>query len=86
MIYTFNIPKKYINTEIFIKETGFDLYIKNQDLIIAGELTEEIALSLLDAHNPLNPIEEANNEIMVKASRDAKLAKMGFTLAEIENW
>jgi len=37
----------------------------------------------IDAHVPVVYIDPA---IAAKASRDAKLAKMGFTAAEIENW
>jgi hypothetical protein len=51
--YKVTKPNKPLNSEIFYKETGFNLYEKEDGLYVSGEdLTQAKANELLAAHNP----------------------------------
>ena len=51
--YKVTKPNKALNSELFYKETGFNLYEKDDGLYVSGEdLTQAKANELLAAHNP----------------------------------
>ena len=51
--YKVSKPNKALNSELFYKETGFNLYEKDDGLYVSGEdLTQAKADELLAAHNP----------------------------------
>ncbi len=50
-------PNKPLHSTIFRNETGFDLYIRGDDLFISGDCTKAQAEAALDAHNPPAPTE-----------------------------
>jgi hypothetical protein len=51
--YKVTKPNKALNSDIFYKETGFNLYEKEDGLYVSGEdLTQAKANELLAAHNP----------------------------------
>ena len=52
MEHLFNIPTKQLNTEIFKNESGFDLYQREDKLVISGDCTQAQAEAALAAHNP----------------------------------
>ena len=68
-------PNKPINSEIFRNETGCDLFIRDEDWFVSGDVTKEQAQALLDAHNPSAP-----NEPTVAD----KLAAAGLTVDELK--
>ena len=52
MEHSFDIPKKALNAEIFRDKTGFDLYQRDDKLVINGDCTKAEAEAALAAHNP----------------------------------
>ena len=79
MEHTFAIPSKILITDIFRNDTGFELFIRGDDLVISGELTKAEAQTALDAHNPPDP------QIAIEATATQKaalLARLGITADE----
>ena len=79
MEHKFAIPNKSLNSDGFKTATGFDLYIRGDDLVISGELTKAEAQTALDAHNPPDP------QIAIAATATQKaalLARLGITADE----
>ena len=74
MEHLFDIPKKVLNSEIFKFETGFDLYQREDKLVINGDCTKAEAEALLAAHNPPAPTELTVEE---------KLALIGLSVEEL---
>ena len=77
--YNFAIPAKSLDSIVFTAITGFDLYIRGDDLVISGELTKAQAQAALDAHNPPDP------QIAIEAAATQKaalLARLGITADE----
>lgn len=74
MEHIFTIPKKALNTNIFNAETGWDLFIRDGELIISGECTKEQAKAALDAHDGTVP-EPTINE---------KLASVGLSIDDLK--
>ncbi len=74
-MYTFDIPAKYLNTDIFFNETGWNLFILDGKLCITGDCTREEAQAALDNHNPPAPKEPTVAE---------KLASVGLSLEELK--
>jgi hypothetical protein len=75
MEHKFEIPSKLLMADIFKKETGFDLFILDNDLILAGDCTREEAEAALSAHNPPEPTPPTLAE---------KLASVGLSLEELK--
>jgi len=51
--YKVTKPNKILDSELFYKKTGFNLYEKDDGLYVSGEdLTQAKANELLAAHNP----------------------------------
>jgi hypothetical protein len=79
MEHTFAIPSKVLITDTFRDETGFELFIRGEDLIISGELTKAQAQTALDNHNPPDP----QVAIALAATQKAALlARLGITADE----
>jgi len=76
MIYTFSIPTKNLNTDIFFEETGWNLFIVDGELCISGDCTKKQAQDALDAHNPPAPKEPTVEE---------KLASVGLSLDDLKS-
>jgi len=73
MQHNFGTPNKPMNSESFRNATGWDLYIRENELIISGECTKAQAKAALDAHNPPDPKFAADTRAALKASAIAKL-------------
>jgi len=79
MEHKFAIPNKPLNSDEFKNATGFDLFIRGNDLFVSGELTKAQAQAALDAHNPPDP------QIAIQAAATQKaalLARLGITADE----
>jgi len=79
MEHKFAIPAKPLNSDGFRNATGFDLFIRDGELFVSGELTKAQAQTALDAHNPPDP------QIAIEAAATAKaalLARLGITADE----
>ena len=68
-------PNKPVNSEIFRNETGCDLFIRDEDWFVSGDVNAEQAQALLDAHNPPAPTEPTVSE---------KLASVGLSVDDLK--
>jgi hypothetical protein len=68
-------PNKPLNSSIFYNETGFNLFVKDGNLIISGCETQGEADALIAAHNPPTPQEPTVEE---------KLASVGLNLDDLK--
>ena len=68
-------PNKPVNSEIFRNETGCDLFIRDDNWFVSGDVTAEQAQALLDAHNPTPPAEPTIAQ---------KLASVGLSVDELK--
>lgn len=75
MEHLFDMPKKALSSEIFKSETGFDLYQREDKLVINGECTEAQAIAALEAHNPPAP---------TKPTVEQKLASVGLSIDDLK--
>jgi hypothetical protein len=75
MIHTFAIPDKNLNTDIFFKDTGWDLYILEGQLCISGDCTKKQAQDALDAHNP---------PAIKEPTVEEKLASVGLSIDDLK--
>ena len=74
--YKVTKPSKALNSDLFYKETGFNLFEKEDGLYVSGEeLTQLQANELLAAHNPDTPTEPTVAE---------KLASVGLSVADLK--
>ena len=74
-MHTFDIPTKYLNSDIFLKETGYTLAVLDGKLTITGDCTKEQAQKALNDHNPIKPAEPTVAE---------KLASVGLNLDDLK--
>jgi hypothetical protein len=74
-MHIFDIPSKYLNSDIFLKETGWTLSIVDGKLTITGDCTKQEAQKALDAHNPIEPAEPSVAD---------KLASVGLSLDDLK--
>lgn len=74
-MHTFDIPTKYLNSDIFLKETGWTLAVLAGKLTITGDCTKEEAQKALNNHNPIEPAEPTVAE---------KLASVGLNLDDLK--
>ena len=74
MEHKFSIPAKTLMTDIFRNETGFELFIVGEDLIVSGDCTKKEAEAALAAHNP------APHEPTVAE----KLASVGLSIDDLK--
>lgn len=75
MIIEIEKPKKYIDSILLEKESGFHLYYDGEKTFIQGEGTEEEAIASLEAHNPPIPSEPTVDE---------KLASVGLSIDDLK--
>lgn len=68
-------PNKHVNSDIFRNETGCDLFIRDDNWFVSGDITAEQAQALLDAHNPNPPAELTVAE---------KLASVGLSIDDLK--
>jgi hypothetical protein len=74
MEHNFPIPNKATSSTIFKDETGFDMYIRDGLIVIAGELNEVKAKELLDAHDGTTP----------EPTIAEKLASVGLSIDDLK--
>ena len=75
MEYKVNTPNKYTDSLIFTNDTGCDLFVRDNDWYVSGEITLDQAQKFLDAHNPTAPSE---------ATIAQKLASVGVSIDDLK--
>jgi hypothetical protein len=75
MEHKFAIPNKPLNSNDFLAENGFDLFIRGEDLFISGDCTKAQAEAALAAHNPQPKPEPTVAD---------KLASVGLTIEDLK--
>jgi len=74
--YKVTKPNKALHSDLFYKETGFNLFEREDGLYISGdELTQSKADELIAAHNPTPPAELSVAE---------KLSSVGLSVADLK--
>jgi len=69
-------PNKPVNSAIFRRETGCDLYVKDDKFFVSGCATQIEANDLIAQHNP--PAE-------LELSVEDKLASVGLNLTDLKS-
>jgi hypothetical protein len=75
MEHKFVIPSKLLMTDVFRNETGWELFILGEDLIVSGDCTKQEAEAALAAHNPTPPAPPTVAE---------KLASVGLSIDDLK--
>jgi len=74
--YKVTKPNKALNSDLFYKETGFNLFEREDGLYVSGEdLTQTKADQLIAAHNPPEKKEPTIDE---------KLASVGLSISDLK--
>jgi hypothetical protein len=68
-------PNKFVDSILFKDETGCDLFVRGDEWFVSGDITDEQAQALLDAHNPPPP--------QLPTIAD-KLALVGLSIEELK--
>lgn len=68
-------PTKYADSLIFLKETGFDYFMRDNEHFLSGDATEKELLDSFAAHNPALP---------TQPTVDEKLSSVGLSVADIK--
>ena len=68
-------PNKPTDSLIFEKETGCDLFVRNGEWFVSGDITAEEAESFIEAHNPTPPAPPTVAE---------KLASVGLLIDDLK--
>jgi hypothetical protein len=68
-------PTKYADSIIFLKETGFNYFMRDNQYYLSGDATEKELLDAFAAHNPAVPSEPTVTE---------KLASVGLSVADLK--
>jgi hypothetical protein len=68
-------PTKYADSMIFLKETGFNYFMRDSQYFLSGDATEKQLLDAFAAHNPAVPTEP---------TLDEKLASVGLSVADLK--
>jgi hypothetical protein len=68
-------PTKYADSMIFLKETGFNYFMRDSQYFLSGDATEKELLDAFAAHNPALPTEPTVIE---------KLASVGLSVADLK--
>jgi hypothetical protein len=68
-------PNKPTDSTIFKQETNCELFVRNGEWFIFGNVTADKAQALLDAHNPPAPTEPTIAD---------KLASVGLSIEELK--
>lgn len=74
MEHLFAIPNKPLNSDKFLSETGFELFIRDGVLIVSGDCTQAEAQEALDAHDGTIP----------EPTIADKLASVGLSIEELK--
>jgi len=74
-MHTFDIPSKYLNSDLFLQETGWTLFVLEGKLYVTGDCTKEQAEKAIEAHNPPVPKEPTVED---------KLASVGLNLDDLK--
>lgn len=74
-MHVFDIPTKNLNSDIFLQETGWTLFVLEGKLHISGDCTKAEAQKALEAHNPPAPVEPTVAD---------KLASVGLSLDDLK--
>lgn len=69
-------PNKFVDSILFKDETGCDLFVRDDNWFISGNITADQAQTLLDAHNPTMPAQPTIAE---------KLAIVGLSLDDLKD-
>jgi len=78
MQHKFPIPTTSLNSDTFRTDTGLDLYTRDGDLIISGEITKDKAQILLNEHT----IKVTAQVEAAATQKAALLARLGITADE----
>ena len=70
-----NEPNKIVNSFIFEQETGYELFIRDNEWHISGKATKQELLDAFAAHNPPAPTEPTVQE---------KLASVGLSVDDLK--
>jgi hypothetical protein len=68
-------PNKPTNSIVFKDETGCDLFAREDGFYVSGDITQEQAQALLDAHNPVEQPQPTVAE---------KLARAGVSIDDLK--
>jgi len=68
-------PSKRLDTGIFLKETGWNLFTRDEDFYVSGCETQNQADAAIAAHNPPVPTEPTVVD---------KLASIGLSVADLK--
>jgi len=68
-------PTKRVDTGIFLKETGWNLFTRDEDFYVSGCDTQKEADDSIAAHNVPEPVEPTVAE---------KLASVGLSVADLK--
>lgn len=74
MEHKIETPTKIINSLRFIEETGFSIFVREDNWFISGDCTKEQALAALDAHDGTVP----------EATVIEKLASVGLSIDDLK--
>lgn len=74
MEHIFSIPSKALSTDKFFIETGWQLFIRDEQLIISGDCTKAEAQAALDAHDGTTP----------EPTIAEKLASVGLSIDDLK--
>ena len=69
-------PTKYADSMIFLKETGFNYFMRDNEHFLSGDANEKQLLDAFAAHNPTVPIEP---------TLDEKLASVGLSVTDLKS-
>ena len=69
-------PKKATDSILFKNETGFDLFVRDGNWFVSGDVTAAQAQSMLDNHNPPAPTEPTIEQ---------KLASVGLSISDLKS-
>ena len=75
MEFIVSAQTKFLDSELFKKETGCDLFVRDNNLIVSGCQNQKAADELIEKHNPPAP-----KEITI----EQKLASVGLNIDDLK--
>jgi hypothetical protein len=73
--FKINTPTKTVHSQLFLAETGFNLFTRDDGFYVSGCQTQKEADDAIAAHNPPAPTEPTVAD---------KLASVGLSVAELK--
>jgi hypothetical protein len=73
--FKIDTPTKTVNSQLFLAETGFNLFTRDDGFYVSGCETQKEANDAIAAHNPPAPVEPTIEE---------KLASVGLSIADLK--